>query len=375
MRADRQVLHVRSSAGLYGAEYVILGVIPALAEIGIESTLLCLDNPYLQEQPFYEKARALRLRAERVPCRGRFDFAAVHALRRAMDAHPNAVLHVHDYKSALFTWLARGRRRMPIIITAHGQFSFTRALQLYHHLELRLMRRFDRVCAVSAPMQPLLEEAGVPHANIRVVENGIDTMRFAPHVPPLPRADFDIDDDAVVFGAAMRLTEQKNPLGLVAAFAHVAAQLPRAVLAIAGDGPLRAAIVQAARAQGVEQRIRLVGVCADMARFYTMLDVFVLPSHYEGLPLSLLEAMAAGRRIVATRVGQVPRVIDGLDIEMVPPGDVPALARTMCAAAQRPACTALVRERIVERYSTVRMAHAYANIYRELWSCHGRLAA
>jgi glycosyltransferase involved in cell wall biosynthesis len=375
MSADLHALHVRSSAGLYGAEYVILGLVPALASIGIDSTLLCLDNQHLDEQLFYNKARALGLRAERVPCRGRFDFATVHALRRAIDAQPNAVLHVHDYKSALFAWLARGRRRVPIIITAHGQFSFTPALQLYHRIELGLMRRFDRVCAVAAQMQPLLEGAGVPRANIRIVENGIDTIRFTPQALPLPRADFDIADDAIVFGAAMRLTEQKNPLGLVAAFAQVAAQLPRAVLIIAGDGPLRSAIVQSAKAHGVEQRIRLAGVCADMARFYTMLDTFVLPSHYEGLPLSLLEAMAAGCKVVSTRVGQVGQVLAGLDIQTVPPSDVDALARAMCAAALRPLCAAGTRERVVERYSTARMAHAYAQIYRELWSCRGRLAA
>jgi glycosyltransferase involved in cell wall biosynthesis len=375
MRTDPQVLHVRSSAGLYGTEYVILGLVPALAGIGIESRLLCLDNQHLGEQPLYDKARLLRLPAERVPCRGRFDFATVHALRRAMDAAPDAVLHVHDYKSALLTWLARGRRRMPIVATAHGQFSFTPALELYHRIELRLMRRFDRVCPVAAPMQPWLEQAGVPRAKIRLVENGIDTMRFAPTVPPLPRSDFDIDDDALVFGSAMRLNEQKNPLGLIAAFAHVAPHLPHAVLIIAGDGPLRSAIEQSARAHGIEQRIRLAGVCADMARFYTMLDVFVLPSHYEGLPLALLEAMAAGCKVVATRVGQVPPVLEGLDVESVAPGDVAALAQAMQCTALRTVRGAATRERIVERYSTVHMAAAYAQIYRELWSGRGRLAA
>jgi hypothetical protein len=69
MHTDPHVLHVRSSAGLYGAEYVILGLVPALAGVGIESTVLCLDNPHLREQALYEKATASGVRAERVPCR------------------------------------------------------------------------------------------------------------------------------------------------------------------------------------------------------------------------------------------------------------------------------------------------------------------
>ena len=375
MHTDPHVLHVRSSAGLYGAEYVILGLVPALARIGIESRLLCLDNQHLREQPFYEKATALGLRAERVPCRGRFDFGTVQALRRALAADPDAVLHVHDYKSALYAWCARGSRRTPIVITAHGQFAFTPALELYHRIELRLMRRFERVCAVAADMQPMLERAGVARANIRLIENGIDTARFAPNVTPLPRADFGIADNAIVFGAAMRLTEQKNPLGLIAAFAQVAARLPQAVLVVAGAGALRAAMLASAKALDIASRVHLIGNVEDAARFYPMLDVFVLPSFYEGLPLALLEAMAAQCRIVATRAGQIPQVLGDLDVELVPPGDDSALAAAMIAAASQRHPGVALRQRVVEYYSTVRMAAQYAQVYDEVRSGYGRLAA
>src|SRR6516162_4003886 len=127
-----RVLHVRSSAGLYGAEYVILGVIPALARLGIPSTLLCLDNPYLETQPLHAKARLLGVNALRVPCRGCVDFATVQALRAEFMAWPGAIVHVHDYKSAAYAWMARGRRPMPIVATSHGQFSWTPSLHLYH---------------------------------------------------------------------------------------------------------------------------------------------------------------------------------------------------------------------------------------------------
>ena len=375
MRADPHVLHVRSSAGLYGAEYVILGLVPALAEIGIQSSVLCLDNQHLREQPFFARAQAFGLRAERVPCRGRFDFGAVQALRRAIMAHADAVLHVHDYKSALHVWLARGARCTPIVITAHGQFSFTPALQLYHHIELRLMRRFDRVCTVSAEMQPWLEQAGVPGARIRLIENGIDTARFAPTAVPLSRAELGIAEDAIVFGAAMRLTEQKNPLGLISAFAQVAKRLPAAVLVIAGEGPLRAAMLACAGVLDVATRVHLIGSVADTARYYAMLDVFVLPSHYEGLPLALLEAMAVQCRIVATGVGQIPQVLDGLDAELVPAGDDEAFAQAMIRAASDQRSTAALRKRVIERYSTARMAADYARVYDEVRSRYGRLAA
>jgi len=372
---ELRVLHVRSSAGLYGAEYVILGLLPALPAHGVRATLACLDNPYLAEQALPARARASGIDCVRLPCHGRFDFAAVHALRGLLAHDPDLLLHVHDYKSALYAWLARGRRRNPILATAHGQFSSTPSLHLYHRLERSLMRRFDRVCVVADDMRAPLARAGVDPARIVTVENGIDTNRFAPDVAPLPRRAFGIADGALVFGAAMRLTEQKNPLQLVDAFARVAAAQPHAVLAIAGDGALRDALRAHADALGVGARVHLLGACPAPERFYTMIDVFVLASLYEGLPLALLEAMAAGRRLAVTRVGQVGDVLAGLDVTPVAAGDPDALAAAMLAAAAHAGPSAPLRRRVEERYSVRRMARDYARLYRDARSTGERVVA
>ncbi len=375
MRTDLHVLHVRSSAGLYGAEYVILGLVPELEKLGIGSTLLCLDNQYLDQQPLFAKASALGLPALRIPCRGRFDLATIRALRKALASQPNALLHVHDYKSALNAWIARGRGRTPIVATGHGQFSSSARLHLYHRVELSLMRRFDRVCMVSDEMRPLLTAAGVRDSAIRLIENGIDTLRFSPDAVPFPRAEFGIAGDAVVFGSAMRLTAQKNVTGLIDAFAQVAREVARAVLVIAGEGELREAATARAGALGIADRVQLIGARDDMPRFYAMLDVFVLPSLYEGLPLALLEAMSMARTVVATRTGQVAGVLEGLPAELVPAGDPVALAEAMRRAMSNPVGTSRLRERVVQRYSLATMADAYAGLYREVWGEHERAAA
>ena len=376
MDADLHVYHLRSSAGLYGAEYMLLGLIPALARAGIASTLLCLDNPYLEEQPLYARAQALGVPARRVPCRSRFDFASVQALRAIIAMDSRALLHVHDYKSAAYAWLARGRRSVPIVATAHGQFSSTPSLHLYHMVETRLMRRFERVCIVAEQMRFGLIRAGVRPDVIRLVENGVDTGRFTQEACALARRDLMIGDEALVYGSAMRLTAQKDPLGLIEAFAHVAARSPRAVLVIAGDGPLRGATLARAAALGISSRVRLLGPRNDLERFYPMIDVFVLSSLYEGLPLALLEAMAAQRTIVATRVGHVPEVLEGLGVDLVAPGDQRALADAMYAApTHHEALGAALRRRVVERYSTARMAADHAVLYRELHRSHEYAAA
>lgn len=369
MRAEPHVLHLHSGAGLYGAEYVLLGLMPALAQQGIDSTLLCLDNHLMDEQPLYERARGMKIPARRLPCRHRFDPATLRALRAVLREHPNALLHVHGYKAAFYAWLARRGGEPPIVATLHGHFVDSRSLRFYHALELWLMRGFQRICMVSAEMQPMLERAGVPRPNLSLIENGVDTTRFRPEVAPLSRSELGIPAEAFVFGSAIRLSEQKNPLSMLDAFAAVLDQEPRCWLALAGDGPLHAAVLERACALGIEGHVRMLGARDDLERFYPMLDCFLLSSLYEGLPMALLEAMAAARPLICTAVGQVPGVLSGLPATLVPPGDAAALATAMreVAAKGRTEYPEL-RRRVIERYSVTRMARDYAALYRSLWN-------
>ncbi|MFT3790724.1 MAG: glycosyltransferase [Rudaea sp.] len=376
MRAEAppEVLHVRSSSGLYGAEYVLLGLIPALRDIGIGGRLLCLNNPYLQSQSLQARAQALGVPAETLPCRGRFDLATVRALRRTLRAAPDAIVHVHDYKSALYTFLARSSSAHRIVATSHGHFATSLKLRTYQRLEIQLMRRFDEVCIVSESMRPLLRRAGIADTRIQLIENGIDTRRFSPDARPWPRDEIPLPADAFVFGAAMRLTEQKNPLGLVDAFTRVVEALPNSHLLIAGAGELRAPVLAQIEKHGLSAHVHLLGARDDLERFYSLLDVFVLPSWYEGLPLALLEAMACAKPVVATAVGQVPAVLRDLPVEMVAPGDTAALAQAMLTAVGN-RDGALLRERVLSQYSVKSMAAAYAGVYRTIGGRHGRAAA
>lgn len=361
-----QIWHLRSSAGLYGAEYVVLGLVPEQRRLGYEAKLLTLQNPLQEVQLLYKRAQQMQVPCELLPCRGRFDWRTVTALRRALDATPHVLLHVHDYKSAFYAWLARGRRPVTIVATSHGQFDDTGALKLYHRIELMLARRFDHVCMVSEAMRATIESAGVAPQHISLVPNGIDTQRFRPQPEQRAahRAAFGVPEGAHAYGAAMRLAPQKFPLGLIDAYAQARRPDRPSVLMIAGDGPLRSAMQERAAARGVAADLKLLGALDDLAPFYAAIDTFVLPSLYEGLPLALLEAMACSRPIIATAVGQVPEVLNGLPAQMLPPGDVAALGAAMRGALDVPLRSAGLRERVEEQYSLARMAQDYVRIYR-----------
>lgn len=375
MSAKPHILHVFSSAGLYGAEYVALGLIPALRVHSIDCTLVCINNPHTPEQHLYERARELGISAVNLPCLGRLDLTTIRKLQAIIRRQPNAIVHTHGYKGTFYASLAGRGTATPMMATLHGWVTRTTSLRLYQWLEIRLLRRFRQLCIVSEEQRAPLMHAGIDGSKIRFIQNGIDTRRFRPDVPPLPRAELGIPEQAFVFGAAMRLCEEKNPLGLIEAFAAAIAHTPNAWLAIAGEGELHSQIEARAATLGVAPRVRLLGARNDLERFYTMLDCFVLPSLREGLPLALLEAMASARPVICSSVAQIPDVVAGLNIQLLPPGDIPALTRALeHAPSTRPPQPEL-RARVEQRYSVDRMASDYAAVYQEVARGHEQLAA
>lgn len=376
MPTEPHVLHVLSSAGLYGAEHAVLSLIQALAEVGFQSTLACIDNPHQDEQPLYQRARTLGISAERVPCRGRLDSATTRAIRALLQRHPDAILHVHGYKGAFYALRARSTQPdTPIVATLHGWINSTRTLWLYRMLELWMLRQVQCICIVAENMRPPLRNAGIPATRIRLIENGIDTTRFLADGHALARGELGIPDCAFVFGSVLRMSAEKNPLGLLEAFSRIAADAPQAWLVLAGDGPQRGEFEHRARASGVSSRIRLLGTRNDPERIFPLFDCFTLPSLSEGLPLALLEAMACERPVIASRVGQIVSVLEGLPAKLVPAGDVDSLSCAMRLALNtRPPVTAM-RQRVLARFSVIRMAHDYASVYRQLENRHVDKAA
>lgn len=373
MSTKPHILHVFSSAGLYGAEYVALGLIPALGAHGIDCTLVCINNPRTPRQYLYERARELGIAAVNLPCSGRLDLATIRKLRAIIRQQPKAIVHTHGYKGTFYASLASRGTQTPLMATLHGWVTKTASLRLYQWLEIWLLRRFQQLCIVSEEQRSPLLHAGIDGRKIRFIQNGIDTRRFRPDIAPLPRAELGIPERAFVFGAAMRLREEKNPLGLIEAFAAATAHAPDAWLAMAGEGELHAQIDARAAALGIASRVRLLGARNDLERFYTMLDCFVLPSLREGLPLALLEAMASERPIICSSVAQIPDVVSGLDVQLLPPGDIPRLSKALEQALSTRTPQPELRARVEQRYSVDRMANDYAAVYQEVAYRHEQL--
>jgi glycosyltransferase involved in cell wall biosynthesis len=187
-----------------------------------------------------------------------------------------------------------------------------------------------------------------------------------------PRAaTLGLPDTAFVVGATGRLDPVKDLGTLIDAFARIAGELPESRLVLVGDGAERGALAAHARLRGVADRVLLTGQRSDARRLYGAFDAYVSSSTFEGVSLTILEAMAAARPIVATRVGGTPEVVhDRRTGWLVAPRDPAAIAARLLAIARDRADAAAVgraaRTRVLEHFTLDRMIDYYGAIYQAL---------
>lgn len=234
------------------------------------------------------------------------------------------------------------------------------------------------ICVSDAVRRRLLEDyAFAPHKTL-TIPNGVDLARFQPRPEArrLAREAWGVPPDALVFGSLGRLHPQKGLDVAIEAFSRVAHEgvTRDAFLVLVGEGPEREALEAQARALGLAHRVILAGFMATPSVAYQGFDVFLIPSRYEGLPFSLVEAMASGCRVVGTTVGGIPEVITDPSMgTLVPPDDVAALAEAMVQSAGRGAST--VASEIVAARARVASGFDIAvqcrKIVRLLEECHG----
>jgi sugar transferase (PEP-CTERM/EpsH1 system associated) len=262
----------------------------------------------------------------------------------------------------------------------HGRDMFELHGQNRKYNMLRLLCRpfVHRYISVSRDLAMWLrEEVGVPERKIVQIYNGVDTRRFSPRASdrmPLPVADF-APLGTIVIGNIGRMAPVKDPLTLVRAFLHLLEMTPdgrqRLRLVLVGDGVLRTEIEALVRQEQAINMVWLAGARDDVPQLLRGFDIFALPSLAEGISNTILEAMASGLPVVATRVGGTPEIIvDGVTGMLVPSADPTAMARALSSYIEKPGlmkCHGRAgRERVERVFSIERMVQQYEATYEEL---------
>lgn len=290
----------------------------------------------------------------------------IAAVARAMDAN---VLHCHHYSPFVYGRLAAlispGLRA---VYTEHGRLSDAPPSFKRMFANRILMAGAGDLYAVSHDLRAHLVREAVP-ARMQVIWNGIDPGEApSPAVRAAARAALGASPDALVVGAVARLDPVKDLGMLVAAAATASRSNPRLRLAIVGDGPERAALEDTIRRTQSAHVVTLLGHRDDVRALLPGFDVFANSSTSEGISLTLLEAMAAERPIVATRVGGTPEVvIDHETGRLVPARDpaafAAALVETVSDAARAAEWGRAGRRRLLEHFTIDEMVRHYEQVY------------
>ena len=298
-------------------------------------------------------------------------------LTRLMTFERFDVVHTHRYKDTVLGALAARFAGVPHVVrTVHGLHEPATGwaalkLRVYEALDMLALRRLaDVVVAVSSHMAEQLRQSGYRPSMVTSIHNGINPLQpAAPATSARVRRELGISPHALVIGTAGRLVPVKGQADLIRAMARILPTMHAARLLIAGEGPLQDDLVALAARLGITDACVFAGHRADVHDVLAAMDIFVLPSLSEGIPMALLEAMSLGVPVVATRVGGMPEVVQhratGL---LVPPGDDGALADACLELAQRREWATEIgaagRRVVTEEYTPERSGRPLLDTYR-----------
>jgi glycosyltransferase involved in cell wall biosynthesis len=321
------VLHVLSGCTIGGCEQHVLALLSRLDRERYEPWLACFEAEPDEATPMVPMFKAAGIRTIDLRARRRSDPAAFARFGRLLRRGRFDIVHVHSFRTELgATLFGRLLRWAPRVIrTVHNVDEFYVSPR-YARLAKVSARGLDRIVAISDAVGDFLrEEGGLPSDKIVRIYYGIDPAPYRPNAPsPVER-----DDARPTIGVIARLAPQKGHRVLLDAIPAIAKQVPNVRVRLIGHEELSTVreLREYAEQRGVADRVSFEGFRGDVASVLAEIDLFVLPSFWEGFGLVLLEAMAAGRPVVASAVGPIPEVVvDGVTGLLVPPGDPGALA-------------------------------------------------
>jgi glycosyltransferase involved in cell wall biosynthesis len=359
-----RILHIISSGGMYGAEAVILNLSRTLNEQGHTSLLGIFSNSSNPNLQLHERALQEGIESHLISCRGQIDRTVLTSIRALAASTGANLIHAHGYKADVYVYLAMRGSPMPLVSTCHTWYDDNRLVWFYGVIDRRVLRRYNAVVAVSDDVRYRLLDSGVLANRIHFIRNGIDLRPFTNATPSLRH----LAPDSLLIGWVGRLTYDKGPDIFLRAIAQVRPEFPNARYLLVGEGPYRPQVEHLITQLALGDVVHLLGQRSDMPAVYASCDLMVSSSRQEGLPMAILEGMAAGLPWIATSVGAVPMVVhDGQNGILIAPEHPELLATSMIQIMRSPedraSMGAAARSVTESEFSAERMAADYLRVY------------
>jgi len=303
--------------------------------------------------------------------KGGFDREIVPLLRALIRRERIDLVHAHMYHANLYGRLAAFREGVPAVISVHN--TYVRPKILRRFLNGWLARRTPFILAGSEAIRADIERFDrVPPGKIRVIPYGVDVDTFNCALSrDEAREKLGLPGDRFLVGTVGRLEEQKGQKYLIDAAGRLSREGREATLLLVGSGREEDRLRDQAVREGIRDAVLFLGTRRDLPELFRAMDVFAFPSLWEGFPIALLSAMAAGIPVVVTPVGGVPEVVkDGVNGLIVPAGDPAALAEAIWRVHENPvrasglgrAAAATVRDRYSHRTTARRIMEIYEQV-------------
>ena len=358
-----RIVYLITELNLGGAERALARAVAGLSRDRYNPLVVCLFDPGIVA----DQIRASGVQVIDLRAKGKWDLSVAWRLYRLLRRERPTILHTWMFHANVPGRLLGRLAGVPIIISSErtmGQESRWR-----YRLNRITAPLTDRVVCVSQQVADfVVQEVGIPQCKVVVIPNGIDLRNFK-YLPAKrqARAALGLPYELALIGTVARL----NPVKRLDVLLQALASVNGVCAVIIGDGPERARLEALRKQLGLVERVRFVGQQSNVPEWLAAMDLFVLPSDWEGMSNALLEAMAVGLPVVATAVGGTPEVVvDGVTGLLVPPRDPEALAEAIIALLQdRERAEAMGRtgQERVERYFTVeRMVQKTEALYEEL---------
>jgi glycosyltransferase involved in cell wall biosynthesis len=348
-----------------GTERLVIELCRRLAS-DVDTVVCCLDEP----GEWSSEVSKLNIPVVSLARQPGFHPSLSVRLGDALKAHRIDVVHCHHYSPYVYGVLAAVLHpSVRVVFTEHGRLHGVGISTKRRLINPVLSRWPARIYAVSAALKQDMVAEGFPERSIEVLYNGIELgPRPRPADRAAMRASLGLPADALVIGSVGRLDPVKNLGALLEARAILNTRFPGARIVIAGDGPDRQALIERAQALGLGDVVHLTGYRGDVRAVMAAFDMYVNCSTYEGVSLTILEAMAAALPVVATAVGGNPEVVvdqeTGLLIDQRPQTVASAIAALASNPARRHAMGEAGRWRVKRHFTIERMVHDYAVAYQ-----------
>ncbi len=364
-----KVLHTILSLDCGGLERLVLHLCKEGAAAGDNVTVLCLNHPG-------ELAEELKKNGIEVVCLyrkpGLMSLPDALRLRKLIKQISPDVIHSHQMGATLYVGTtARSLRISAVFHTEHGNHDYSSWQQRL--LATIAFRTARKIYCVSRDIANNLEKHRlVGKSRLTVQANGIPLPTDKElQSKTLTREQLGIQEEAIIFGTVGRLVRVKRQERLLSAVAALAKQDRKVHLIIVGDGPLRSELKSFASKLEISHLVHFAGFQLDPIPYLTLLDIFVLTSDSEGLPMALLEAWAARKPVVATAVGGLPEVIeDNKNGLLLRPGDQEQLIEVLASLTTDPDRRNRLgnsgRSLVAEKYSAEKIALSYREEYLSL---------